>query len=307
MDDNIPDDEFPEDDYSFGKFPPGTFPTPEELEAQDLADQKRRIELSDYFAATFDESDPREAPRQENSHILQLDELDRQFADPTQISVRDYLGDPWVKPLSEIPPAKLEEELDLLLEFMYLYGIAVDFLEEVPDEEAYRFIYEELLDVKTTNMAATGMTTHFIYEEFHPNDAYDAKMWAGEFLYSLLRREMDEAAIRVAKDELQDPKGNPISREAMLRLLDRFRSRYSAVTSVVLDPIDCTLDGNRAIVSLSTTYTGIKASTRSMDKIVGRSMLWLKRDEEDTWSVTRTRIAGWDDIPVDDGDNITTE
>ncbi|MEZ4682992.1 MAG: hypothetical protein R2932_53165 [Caldilineaceae bacterium] len=30
------------------------------------------------------------------------------------------------------------------------------------------------------------MTTNFIYEEFHPNDAYDAKIWAQDFLYSLL-------------------------------------------------------------------------------------------------------------------------
>lgn len=302
MDDNIPEDEFPEDEFSFGKIPPGTFPTPEELEAQDKADQQRRVELSNYFAATFDESDPREAPRRENDHILQLDELDRQIANPTQLTVREYLGNPWVKSPSEIQPDRLEEELDLLLEFMYLYGIAVDFLEEVSDDVAYRFIYDELLDEETSNMAGTGMTTHFIYEEFHPNDAYDAKMWAGEFLYSLLRRDMDEAVIWVAKNELQDPKGDPISREQMVTLLERFHDRYSAVTSVMIDPIDCTVEGDRAIVRMATTYTGIKASSRVIDKIIGHSTLWLRRDVEDTWSVTRARIAGWDELPLDDPD-----
>ncbi len=302
MDNNFPEDEFPEEEFPFGKSPSGAFPTPEELKAQDLADQKRRIELSDYFAATFDESDPREGPRRDSDYIFQLDELEQQITNPSRISVREYLGNPWVKPISEIPAESLKKELGLLLEFMYLYGIAVDFLEDVPDEEAYRFIYEELLDVETSNMAGTGMTTHFIYEEFHPSDAYDAKMWAGEFLYSLLRRDMDEAAIWVAKENLQDPKGSPISREMMLSMLGRFRSRYNAVTSVVLDPLDCSVDGDRAVVNLATTYTGIKALPRSMDKIVGRSTLWLMRDTEDTWSVTRTRIAGWDDIRVDDSE-----
>ncbi|MEM7134176.1 MAG: hypothetical protein AAF702_48350 [Chloroflexota bacterium] len=294
MDNNTPEDEFPEDEFHFGKFPPGTFPTPEELAAQDLADRKRRIELADYFAATFDKSDPREIPRAEQNHIMQFDELDRRLANPRQTLVRDYLGNPWVKPLAEISPEKLEEELDLLLEFMYLYGIAVDFLADVSYEEAYRFITEELLDVETTNMAGTGMTTHFIYEEFYPNDEYDVKMWGGEFLYTLLRRGMDEASIWVAKDELRDPKGNSVSRKALLRMFDRFRSRYSAVTNIEVEPIDCNVDGDHAVVKMATTYTGIKAMPTSMIKTIGHSTLWLKRDDVDSWSVTRARIAGWD-------------
>lgn len=293
MDDNIPEDELPEDDSAFDKSPSGMFPTPEELAAQDLADQKRRIELCDYFAATFDEADPREAPRAEQNHILQLDELDRQIANSNYITVRDYLGNPWVKPLAEIPAEKLEEELDLLLEFMYLYGIAVDFLEDVTDEEAYRFIVEELLDEETTNMAGTGMTTHFIYEEFHPNDEYDAKLWATECLESLLRDGVDDASFCIAYEELCSPRGEPISRVAMLDTLKKFRSRFKAISGISLEPVKCTIDGDNALVELATTYTGVTGKPVRMEKIVGRSTLWLRRDEDQSWSVTRARIAGW--------------
>lgn len=297
MDDNIPEDELPEEDFSFGGFSAGQFPTQEEWAARDRAEQKRRAELSDYFAATFADSDPREAPRQENDHIRQLDELDRTMANPRMTTVRDYLGNPWIKPLSELTAADtLEKELDLLLEFMYLYGIAVDFLEEVTDHEAYRFIVEELLDLETEDMSGTGMTTHFIYEEFHPNDAYDAKMWAGEFLYSLLRRDTDEAAIWIAKDGLQDRQGNPISRQTMLQLMDDFRSRYSAVTKVELEPVRCQVEGDVAEVEIATTYTGFKASPLKVTKTIGRSTLWLRRADVDSWSVTRMRVAGWDEI-----------
>ena len=296
MNNDIPDDNIPEDDFSSGESSPGPFRTPEELAAQDLADQKRRVELSEYFSAEFGDSDPREAPYRADDYLKQLDELDRQIANPSNITVRDYLGNPWVKPLAEIPSEKLEDELDHLLEFMYLYRVAVDTLEDVTDEELYRFIVEELLDEEIDDMSATGMTTHFIYEEFHPNDEYDAKFWADEFLSTLLRRGVEETKFTIAEDELYSPQGKPIEQERMIQLLSNFRSRFLAITKVRLDVVGCTVDGDHAIVEVATDYTGIHSASKDVVKTVGRSKIWLRRSKYGGWSTTRAYIAGWDDV-----------
>ncbi|MEZ4682991.1 MAG: hypothetical protein R2932_53160 [Caldilineaceae bacterium] len=73
-----------------------------------------------------------------------IEEFERQFEDAGRISVREYLGYPIVVPLDSIAPEYLPQELDQLLEFMYERGVAVHFLSEVEDREAYRFIVEEL-------------------------------------------------------------------------------------------------------------------------------------------------------------------
>lgn len=46
---------------------------------------------------------------------------------------------------------------------------ALDFLCDVDDAEAYRFITEELMDEEIDDIRIEGLRHCFIYEEFHPN------------------------------------------------------------------------------------------------------------------------------------------
>jgi hypothetical protein len=274
-------------------FPKSTFPDPEQLEMERVQKAKRWQELSKRFGAAPNRQNPYLCPEDERSFVRQLEQLDYTIAHPTYLTVHAYLGYPIVKPRVEIKPDNLADELDALLEYLHLNYIAVDFLCDVSDEEAYRFIVDELLDENIEDMRGTGMTTHFIYEEFHPNAEYDAKMWAKNFLSSLLHHHPEWVKTALSKDELYDRRGRPTTRTTFLQQVDTFLRRHPTIIDIQIDALTCQIDGDYAAVEVATTWTDVQSNPPDRVKIVGRSHLRLKRND-DYWEVIQAQVPGWD-------------
>ena len=274
-------------------FPKGTFPDPEQLEMERVQKAKRWQELSERYGTARHRQNPYLRYEDEETFRRQLEQLDQTIAHPTYLTVHAALGYPIVKPLVEVKPDELADELNALLEYMYLNGIAVDFLTEVSDIEAYRFIVDELFDEKSTDMRGTGMTTHFIYEEFYPNAEYDAKMWAGNFLRSLLHHHHDGLKTALHRDELYDRRGTPITRARFLQGVDTFLRRHPTIEEIRTEALRCQIDGDYATDEIATTWTDVQSNPPDRVKIVGRSHLRLKRND-DYWEVIQAQVPGWD-------------
>ncbi|MEZ4861888.1 MAG: hypothetical protein R3C14_11285 [Caldilineaceae bacterium] len=266
----------------------------EQEKIQRILNEKKRRELAERYGASFGESDVQMPAEAEAEWLNYIEEFERQFEDAERISVRAYLGNPHVRPLMAIAPPQLEEELDNLLEFMFLNGIAVHFLAEVADSEAYRFILEELFDEKIDNVRIPGMTTNFIYEEFHPNDEHDAKIWANDFLLSLFDHHREGVEIALSRDELYDRRGAPITHAAMMRRVDAFFARHPQITDTKITPLTCKLEGEYAQVEVATTWTSVHTNPKEMIQFVGRSHFRLKRSSYGGWDIVQADIAGWD-------------
>lgn len=95
-------------------FPTGPFPDPEQLEMERIQKAQRWAELSKRFGAAPDRQNPYRRPADERSFLRQLEQLDHTIAHPTYLTVHAYLGYPIVKPLVEIRPDDLVDELDAL-------------------------------------------------------------------------------------------------------------------------------------------------------------------------------------------------
>jgi len=120
--------------------------------------------------------------------------------------------------MAEIPPDWLESELGNVVEFLSPHDISVDCLAGVSNEELCRFITSELIHHEIDDIRIEGVRHCFIYEEFHPNDEYEAKMFDEIFLFHLLDRHEESAIHDVAEDEVYKQAGNCFTREEMADL-----------------------------------------------------------------------------------------
>ncbi|MEX1276757.1 MAG: hypothetical protein WEE20_12545, partial [Bacteroidota bacterium] len=222
-----------------------------------------------------------------------IEEFERQFEHAGRVSLQQFLGNPTFTPLAEIPPDRLESELGNVMEFLSLHDIGVDCLAEVSNEELYRFITSELIHQEIDDIRIEGMRHCFIYEEFHPNDEYDAKQFAESFLFHLFDRHEEYAIHDVAEDEVYDPAGNRITREEMAGLIRSFHSRYAALTNHTSACTGCSLDGEYATVSFQTEWSGLRAGSMEPASMNGVSELRMKKSPYGGYDVVRVNVPGF--------------
>jgi len=131
----------------------------------------RRKELEEKYGGKFERVDESKlTPEMEAEWLDHLEEFEKQFANAGRISLREYIGNPTFAPLAALSPAQITRELARAQDLLAANNVYVDFLNEVLETEAYRFITQELLDEEIDDIRIEGMNLHFIYEEFYPDD-----------------------------------------------------------------------------------------------------------------------------------------
>lgn len=237
-----------------------------------------------------DKGDP---PEPYNSWEEYFEDLDRQLEDAPQITVRHRIGNPNIRLADEIPGSEVEEELNKLLELLYANNIVIDFLHDIGDREAYMFITEELLDETMDDIRVPGMYSHFIYEEFHPNDEDDIEQWTGEFLDTFFKEGTQGFYIPIGDRELYDANGNLISQEEFKQQIDGFHALYPIITEYKYEIIDLQIDGDYASVEVQTLWAGLNKQEQAIVRHHGTSRLRLKRSPDIGWDVIQAVIVGW--------------
>ena len=140
---------------------------------QRIRNAKKKDDLCQRYGMQFGEYGSQLSPAVETEWLDDMTEFESQFENAKQISVREKMGNPTIKPLVDIPDSELNNELNNLLELLYQNNIVVDFIHPPDDREIYRFITEELLNEITDDIHISGWFCHFIYEDFYPNDEDD--------------------------------------------------------------------------------------------------------------------------------------
>lgn len=265
----------------------------EQARIQRALNEAKKRGLAQKYGAQFGDMGSNLPPGLESRWLNYIEEFESQFENAKRVTVLEFVGNPIFKPVSEVPPHHLSSEVDNILEFLSLNCIVVDFLCDVADAEAYRFITTELMDEKIDDIRIEGMNHHFIYEEFHPNDEYDAKMFAEGFLFDLFHRETDFALKNVAQDELYDANGTPITVGQMKSEIASFLNSYAAFVSWKFEPVECTVEGDNATVKIQTDWIGLSAGTMESVTISGISVLRMKRSPYGGFDVIQANVAGW--------------
>jgi len=184
-----------------------------------------------------------------------------------------------------------------LFELLYQNNIAIDFIHEQDDREVYRFITEELLNETTDDIHIPGMVSHFIYEEFHPNDRDDVEQAANEFLYALFKQELKDTESMfyhtVSIENMRDSDGNPISQEQFKKMVADFYEAYPVITEHSIQVTEVALDGDNATADVHTVWHAVPKDKNTVIKHEGVSKFKLARSIYGGWDVTQVSIVDW--------------
>jgi hypothetical protein len=116
----------------------------------------------------------------------------------------EILGFPKFKPISEMNPDNISEEIDVVLDLYAKHNFYIEIIEEdeVTEKDFYIFLTEELTEHETQDLRIEGMNTNFIYEEFHPSDKLTAKDTINFFLWSLETEEENDNNTWLSPEEI---------------------------------------------------------------------------------------------------------
>lgn len=264
---------------------------------QRILNEKKKDELRENYGMQMENADGL-SPQAEGEWLDYITEFERQFENVRRISIRERIGNPVIKPLTEIPEPELETELDHLLELLAENNIAIDFLHEIEDRDAYRFLTEELLNETTDDIHIPGMISHFIYEEFHPNDQDDITQAVDEFLYALFKDELREKDsmfyYTISKENMRDSKGRPMTLEQFKQSVTDFYEKYPVIMDHSIEVTNINIDGDNAVAEVQTVWHAIPKNESAVIKNEGVAKFVLERSIYGGWDITQANIAGWD-------------
>jgi hypothetical protein len=228
----------------------------------------------------FENKPEREPPQPYQSWEEYFDDFDRQLEEAPPITVRKRIGNPNLRPVDDIPDSEMEDELDKLLELLYANNIVIDFIHDIGDREAYRFITEELLDETMDDIRIPDIYSHFIYEEFHPNDEDDVQLWTSEFLAIFFKEGTEGLFIPIGDKELYDAGGNSISQKEFKKQIDEFHALYPVITEYKYEINSLHVEGNYATVEAKTSWAGLNQREQAMVRPTrypgcGSSAVWI--------------------------------
>ena len=168
-------------------------------------------------------------PEIEKQFLEQVMAFHKHIEDNPPVPMRNHLGNPDFKPSAELSEKALEEAWEALSFLLEEKQFRVDFLAEYPLALKYDFIIGELFDEETEVPVFEGQYICFIYEEFHPNHDYDIRRRTEEFMNGFFEGSFPETAGWYLAGEVITGDGQPLPREQLQPLLDRFHGVFSAI------------------------------------------------------------------------------
>ena len=260
---------------------------------QKALNESKKRQLEAKYGAQFSEESAGISPALESEWLTNIEEFERQFEHARRVKVREFLDNPAFKPVDEIAPGRLESEIENVLELLSQRHIVVDSVAGAAPEEYYRFLTTELMDVEIDDVRIDRMNHCFIYEEFHPNDEYDAKQSAEQFMGGLFEREFDRTHQMFSTDEICNSAGTKIDRDQMAQFLREFYGEYLTFTESHHEVCDCNVNAEHAEITLQSHWSGMQASTQKAISYSGNSTLRMKKSPHGGFDITQAIVVGW--------------
>ncbi|MFT4023072.1 MAG: hypothetical protein QM664_04710 [Flavihumibacter sp.] len=162
------------------------------------------------------------------------------------VSVIEYLDYPPIKKLEDIPPEKLQYELDALLDLMEKGGVSLVISGSYPPEVIYRFITDTLVFEEVCSLKMPGLGNCFHYEDYHPNAVIILRNLANHLLqqwYWGARKPFDDYLSPV----LITPSNQLFDRQAVLERIGGVVGRFGIAAAPAFS-------GSPAVGSVSKQY-----------------------------------------------------
>jgi hypothetical protein len=163
-------------------------------------------------------------PAIENLFLNNVIEFERQHAQAETTTVYELLGKPEFIKSEQLSDEQVVTELERIDSILNEHNIVVDYLAEYPERLKYSFVTEELF-LHESNMFMSGMTYHYIYEEFHPNHPLDITNRAKAFIESWFKQQFTEYNTELSNQWFTD-QGKIHTKEEVLQKFQQFFDCY---------------------------------------------------------------------------------
>lgn len=244
--------------------------------------QAKKDKLRTEYGMEFEYTNPGLSPEVENEWLDYALEFERQFERVGYITVRERIGNPPIQPLSDLPPNVAGEAVTVLLDLLAAHGIAVDFLGDVDELEAYRYLTEELLDEEMDDIRIEGMMTHFTYS----TPEYDVQMWVESFVWDLFTHEKEYFLPGLASQPLFNAQGEPITATQFQQTIEAVWECLPPTNKVAVRPTVTQVDGDEAKVWAIVSWND------GLQKLTGQveSYFRLQPSPYTGWDVVQTSL-----------------
>ena len=209
---------------------------------QEALNQVKKDKLREKYGMEFEHPDSNLPPEVENEWLDYVLEFERQFEQAQRITVRERIGNPAIQPPSDLPLYAVGEAAMALLDLLAAHGIAVDFLGDVDELEAYRYLTEELLDEEMDDIRIEGMMTHFTYS----TPEYDAQMWVESFVLDVFTQDKEYFLPGLAKQPLFNMQEEPLTAAHFQQKIEAVWEHLPPTNKVETKPIVTQVGGDEA-------------------------------------------------------------
>lgn len=259
----------------------------------------RRKTLEERFGAVFSPPDTLLPPEVERAWLDSIERFEQAAGQSRSMTVREFVGNPPLRPLGEIPPEDLREAVDWVMELLAANDIVVQIGEHVSLAETYRFLSEELMAAETDDIRVEGFSTLFLYDDFHPDERAEAERTAREFCQAIFEKS-DADLVRLIGgahdgDSAQMRRAGSLLRDAALD----FFAHIGAVSQHTVQIERCEVDGDRATVTGSASWSGVLPSGRTQVGGSGTLRLALSRCPFGGWDVIGAQLPGLETVATE--------
>jgi len=246
--------------------------------------------------ATFaNGSNEHEIPMEiEHLFLNNIINFEKQFDEGKRITVFEKIGKPLhFKPLSEIPISEVDKAWQELSDYLDAHGIGLDVCSpNVNNAELYRFAIEELFPHEMDDINIAGMMTCFIYDEFHPDHAYDTtRVAVNDCIKAIFCKEPLKWIHYFHPHQIQLNERKGLRSSQFKNIINQFKMAYDTIDLRSLDKIDCTLDERVSTVTGQIVLTLVYGNQK--EELTGNWKVEFENErEEGSWTITRVEIPG---------------
>lgn len=247
---------------------------------QDSLRESKRNELRDKFGMQAEYKTPKLSPEEEISWLDSVLEFERQFENVKTITVRERIGNPELKLLSEIPLYALEQAVTDLLNLLAENGVGVDFLGDFDEIAAYRYLTEELLDEEIDDLRGGWISV------FMPSTPeYDVQMWVEDFVLDLFTQEREYFLSGFDKQPLFDMASEPTTAVQFRNQIEKVWQYLPATNKFSIEPMTVQVEGEEGKVTAVISWHNENESIGQVE-----SYFRLQPSPYTGWDIVQTSI-----------------
>ena len=233
------------------------------------------------------------SPDVENHWLKSVYAWEAAYKNAKRIRLYDYIGRPTYAKWDSLTPQQVTKELERIHTIMENNSVQLSCICKYDDITLYKFITEELFEHEMDDMRVLGMTSHFTYEEFHPNHDYDIREHTADFVKKIFRKQWNEEYDGIILSHKVSFSGTAYDRKGISTIVSTFQEAHSSlrlhkfsVNEVYIEP-----DYLKAGVLAELSAIG-KMQGGEKIRYIGSCSFKLER-EYDYWQISEFSLPGF--------------